>query len=80
MSTKLRNLFPIFIVYELKYTIIPIFMHFLLALTSKMRYTLVVLSFKTSACPCGGIGRRTGLKILRDLTLVPVQVWPRAPT
>ena len=37
------------------------------------------LMFKTSACPSGGTGRRTGLKILRDLTLVPVQVRPRAP-
>ena len=34
---------------------------------------------KDSACPSGGIGRRTGLKILRDLTLVPVQVRPWAP-
>ena len=30
-------------------------------------------------CPSGGTGRRTGLKILRDLTLVPVQVRPWAP-
>ena len=30
-------------------------------------------------CPSGGIGRRTGLKILRALNLVPVQVRPRAP-
>ena len=29
--------------------------------------------------PSGGIGRRIGLKILRDATLVPVQVRPRAP-
>ena len=29
--------------------------------------------------PSGGIGRRTGLKIPRDSTLVPVQVRPRAP-
>lgn len=34
---------------------------------------------KDGACPSGGIGRRTGLKILRDLTLVPVQVRPWAP-
>ena len=27
-------------------------------------------------CLSGGIGRRTGLKILRDLTLVSVQVRP----
>ena len=51
----------------------------MLALTQKMRYTLVVLVLRQSACPSGGIGRRTGLKILRDLTLVPVQVRPRAP-
>ena len=51
----------------------------MLALTKKMRYTLVVLVLRQSACPSGGIGRRTGLKILRDLTLVPVQVRPRAP-
>ena len=31
------------------------------------------------ACPSGGIGRRTGLKILRVLKPVPVQVRPRAP-
>ncbi len=30
-------------------------------------------------CPSGGIGRRTGLKILRVLKLVPVQVRPWAP-
>ena len=30
-------------------------------------------------CLSGGIGRRTGLKILRDLTLVSVQVRPQAP-
>ena len=27
----------------------------------------------------GGIGRRTGLKILRELNPVPVQVRPEAP-
>ena len=43
-----------------------------------MRYTQIVLN-KDGACPSGGIGRRTGLKILRDLTLVPVQVRPWAP-
>ena len=30
-------------------------------------------------CLSGGIGRRTGLKILRDSTLVSVQVRPQAP-
>ena len=30
-------------------------------------------------CPSGGTGRRTGLKILRVLKLVPVQVRPWAP-
>ena len=30
-------------------------------------------------CLSGGIGRRTGLKILRVLKLVPVQVRPEAP-
>ena len=35
--------------------------------------------FKTVPCPSGGIGRRTGLKILRVLKLVPVQVRPWAP-
>ena len=44
-----------------------------------MRYNQEVLSKKDGACPSGGIGRRTGLKILRDLTLVPVQVRPWAP-
>ncbi len=34
---------------------------------------------KTVPCPCGGIGRRTGLKILRALKLMPVQVRPWAP-
>ena len=28
-------------------------------------YNVGVLCIKTSACPSGGIGRRTGLKILR---------------
>ena len=31
------------------------------------------------ACLSGGIGRRTGLKILRESNLVPVQVRPEAP-
>ena len=31
------------------------------------------------ACLSGGIGRRTGLKILRELNHVPVQVRPEAP-
>ena len=31
-------------------------------------------------CLSGGIGRRTGLKILRDSTLVSVQVRPQAPS
>ena len=44
-----------------------------------MRYTQVVLLKDEGACPSGGTGRRTGLKILRDLTLVPVQVRPWAP-
>ena len=44
-----------------------------------MRYTQVVLLKDKGACPSGGTGRRTGLKILRDLTLVPVQVRPWAP-
>ncbi len=30
-------------------------------------------------CPGGEIGRRTGLKILGPVTVVPVQVWPGAP-
>ena len=30
-------------------------------------------------CLSGGIGRRTGLKILRELNHVPVQVRPEAP-
>ena len=33
----------------------------------------------TKSCLSGGIGRRTGLKILRDSTLVSVQVRPQAP-
>ena len=44
-----------------------------------MRYTKKVLKKEDGVRPSGGIGRRTGLKILRDLTLVPVQVRPRAP-
>ena len=44
-----------------------------------MRYTKKVLKKEDGVCPSGGIGRRTGLKILRDLTLVPVQVRPWAP-
>ncbi len=30
-------------------------------------------------CPGGEIGRRTGLKILGPVRVVPVQVWPGAP-
>ena len=30
-------------------------------------------------CPGGGIGRRKGLKIPREVTLVPVRLRPRAP-
>ena len=30
-------------------------------------------------CRCGGTGRRTGLKILRGLNLVPVRFRPSAP-
>ena len=30
-------------------------------------------------CRCGGTGRRTGLKILRDLPPVPVRFRPSAP-
>ena len=44
-----------------------------------MRYTQEVLWKRHGVCPSGGTGRRTGLKILRDLTLVPVQVRPWAP-
>ena len=44
-----------------------------------MSYTQVVLLKDARCCPSGGTGRRTGLKILRDLTLVPVQVRPWAP-
>ena len=50
-----------------------------IAKLKKMRYTQVVLLKDKGACPSGGTGRRTGLKILRDLTLVPVQVRPWAP-
>ena len=35
--------------------------------------------YKYGACFSGGIGRRTGLKILRESNLVPVQVRPEAP-
>ncbi len=38
-------------------------------------YNQIVLTKKDS-CLSGGIGRRTGLKILRASTLVPVQVRP----
>ena len=34
---------------------------------------------QVTSCLSGGIGRRTGLKILRESTLVPVQVRPQAP-
>ena len=34
---------------------------------------------QVTMCLSGGIGRRTGLKILRESTLVPVQVRPQAP-
>ena len=34
---------------------------------------------QVTMCLSGGIGRRTGLKILRALKLVPVQVRPQAP-
>ena len=48
-----------------------------------MVYTQIVLTKektkKWCLCPSGGIGRRTGLKILRVLKLVPVQVRPWAP-
>jgi hypothetical protein len=43
-----------------------------------LRYTEIVL-LKTVPCPGGGIGRRTGLKILRALKPMPVQVRPWAP-
>ena len=35
---------------------------------------------QVTICLSGGIGRRTGLKILRESTLVPVQVRPQAPS
>ena len=41
-----------------------------------MRYTQIVLNDTVWYCLSGGIGRRTGLKILRVLKLVPVQVRP----
>ena len=34
---------------------------------------------QVTSCLSGGIGRRKGLKILRESTLVPVQVRPQAP-
>ena len=51
----------------------------MLAKTKKVLYNQIVLS-KKDMCLSGGIGRRTGLKILRDLTLVSVQVRPQAPS
>ena len=50
-----------------------------LKLIKKTFIIILVLLIKTVPCPSGGTGRRTGLKILRDLTLVPVQVRPWAP-
>ena len=38
------------------------------------------LGASNSPCPGGEIGRRTGLKILGLERVVPVQVWPGAPT
>ena len=35
--------------------------------------------FRSIMCRGGGIGRHTGLKILRLVTIVPVQVRPSAP-
>ena len=73
----------------MKFIFFPVFKGFLIkyfqkkqksvANPKKMRYTQVVLLKDEGACPSGGTGRRTGLKILRDLTLVPVQVRPWAP-
>ena len=37
------------------------------------------MNFWIWCCLSGGIGRRTGLKILRELNHVPVQVRPEAP-
>ena len=42
-------------------------------------YSSSLIEKDMRCCPSGGTGRRTGLKILRDLTLVPVQVRPWAP-
>ena len=38
-----------------------------------------IINQQSRKCLSGGIGRRTGLKILRALTLVSVQVRPQAP-
>ena len=43
---------------------------------------ITLVSWKTDCqlkCRCGGTGRRTGLKILRDLNPVPVRFRPSAP-
>ena len=45
---------------------------------TKMIYNVVV-RLKRNSCLSGGIGRRTGLKILRVSKLVSVQVRPQAP-
>ena len=37
------------------------------------------MSVKENICRCGGTGRRTGLKILRGLNLVPVRFRSSAP-
>jgi hypothetical protein len=55
-----------------------IIVKFGLAKTFFLRYTEIVLS-KTVPCPGGGIGRRTGLKILRALKPISVQVRSWAP-
>jgi hypothetical protein len=39
-------------------------------------YFIVYLEVFKGNCLSGGIGRRTGLKILRGLNLMPVQVRP----
>ena len=39
-------------------------------------YFIVYLKVFKGNCLSGGIGRRTGLKILRGLNLMPVQVRP----
>ena len=41
--------------------------------------TIVVKIKPVQICRCGGTGRRTGLKILRGLNLVPVRFRPSAP-